>query len=65
MGQINQLTQRALGNSDADKWRLIADQLAEALGHSWFNAKVDQRGKLTDFLEKKKAALAAYEEATK
>ena len=65
MGQINQLTQRALGNSDADKWRLIADQLAEALGHSWFNAKVDQRCKLTDFLEKKKAALAAYEEATK
>lgn len=48
-----------------DKWKALADQLAEALGHSWFGAKVDQRGKLLDFLEKKKAALAAYEEATK
>ena len=65
VGQINQLTQRVFGNSEADKWRALADQLAEALGHSWFAAKVDQRGKLMDFLEKKKAALAAYEEANK
>ena len=48
-----------------EKWKALADQLAAALGHSWFAAKVDQRGKLMDFLEKKKAALAAYEEATK
>jgi hypothetical protein len=48
-----------------DKWKALADRLAAALGHSWFAAKVDQRGKLMDFLEKKKAALAAYEEANK
>jgi hypothetical protein len=50
---------------DSAKWEALAHQLAAALGHSWFAAKVDQRGKLMDFLDKKKAALAAYEEATK
>ena len=50
---------------NAAKWEALAHQLAGALGHSWFAAKVDQRGKLMDFLDKKKAALAAYEEATK
>jgi len=51
--------------AERDKWEALAHQLAAALGHSWFNARVDHRGKLLDFLDKKKAALAAYEEATR
>jgi hypothetical protein len=50
---------------NAAKWEALAHQLAAALGHSWFAAKVNQRGKLADFIEKKKAALVAYEEAAK